>query len=764
MGMAAILCVATTWLTLAGDAAAQGARSAQLVQREGVGTALSELPQRRVRVSLKDMGANRPLTLRGVEGNASVDMSVRLDEIIDAATLHLNFTLSPALLPGLSHLKVFLNDELQQTLTFQKDQSGRLQGADVVLDPRFFGDFNRLRFQLIGHYTLDCESPEHSSLWANISNESYLDLSLRQLPLNNDLALLPAPFFDSRDNHRVVLPVVFAGQPSQGLLKASGSIATWIGALSAYRGSRFPVLHNALPDRHGVVLATNAARPDFLRELPPVEHPTLAVMAHPSRPGVKLLLVLGKDDAQVQRAADTLALGKAALSGERMRVTQLDYPARRAAYDAPRWISTERPVQLAELVQRIEELQVRGGMLNEAVRVNTRMAPDLFTWNANGVPLNLTYRYTPTNTSTGGSIDLSINDQFIRSFPLQSSENSVSANTSGNSTVMLPFFDDGTIQAKSDFKIPAFLIGGDNQLQFNFQIPPIDLGRCRSAQPPELRAAVDPQSTIDITGFFHYTAMPNMATFANSGFPFTKYADLAETAVVLPKKASTTEIELYLTALSRMAAATGYAGTRFQLLDSSQWEQARDHDVLLIASADHDDVLSRLGNNIPALIEAGKRAIRPLDQALGRWRELFNLESETNLVSQSGKTLLEGTGPLAAMAGFESPLNSGRTVIALSATDEATLGLLSEALNDTGKIQTLRGDLVLFRGAALESFRINPVYYVGDMPWWRKWWFYLHSHPTVLALFGIVSGLLLTFMVYVSLRAMARRRLGRGHG
>jgi hypothetical protein len=84
---------------------------------------------------------------------------------------------------------------------------------------------------------------------------------------------------------------------------------------------------------------------------------------------------------------------------------------------------------------------------------------------------------------------------------------------------------------------------------------------------------------------------------------------------------------------------------------------------------------------------------------------------------------------------------------------------IAAALVDPGKVQAMRGDLSLLRADAVESFRINPVYYVGDLPWWRQLWFALHSHPTLLALVGIVTGLLLSFIVFVGLRSMARRRL-----
>jgi hypothetical protein len=184
-----------------------------------------------------------------------------LDELVEAATLHLTFTFSPALLPELSHLEVLLNDEVLQTVPVDKTLAGKPQSIELALDPRYFTDYNRLRFKLIGHYTLECEFPTHSSLWASISNDSYLDLKLRQHPLRDDLALLPAPSRPARQppggRDRGDQP-----RPAPGVLKASGALASWLGTLAAYRGNHFQVLQNALPtDRHAVVLATNADRP-----------------------------------------------------------------------------------------------------------------------------------------------------------------------------------------------------------------------------------------------------------------------------------------------------------------------------------------------------------------------------------------------------------------------------------------------------------------------------------------------------------------------
>ena len=202
------------------------------------------------------------MTLRGVESEGSVGMGVRRDEVVESARLRLVFTFSPALLPALSHLKVLFSEELLQTLVLDKDKLGRAQTVELNIDPRYFTDYNRLRFQFIGHYTMECELPTHTSLWASISNESSLDLSLRKVPLRNDRPCCLCRFRSAGWPHRRVAGDFWCA--TQFGVGQGGWLGSRVdGVLAAYRGHKFPVLDNRLPPRHGVVLATNANRPAF---------------------------------------------------------------------------------------------------------------------------------------------------------------------------------------------------------------------------------------------------------------------------------------------------------------------------------------------------------------------------------------------------------------------------------------------------------------------------------------------------------------------
>ncbi len=195
---------------------------------------------RRQTLSFADLGALDPLQLRGTDGQNGVPFSVRGDEVVTAAVLHLIYSYSPALLPSISQLKVMINGEVAATLPVPRDQAGMLVARDVSIDPRFITEFNHLNVQLIGHYTQQCEDPSSSSLWATVSNASSLDLTYASLASKPDLAALPQPFFDRRDVRRLELPFVFAQKPSAQTLEAAGAVASWFGSLAGYRGAVFP--------------------------------------------------------------------------------------------------------------------------------------------------------------------------------------------------------------------------------------------------------------------------------------------------------------------------------------------------------------------------------------------------------------------------------------------------------------------------------------------------------------------------------------------
>lgn len=736
---------------------AQGATQPQvpisqpLTETQAISTALQPkgLAIHQVLQTFSELGQGEPVQLNGIDGYETIAFGLRQDQMVLKAKLRLRFSYSPSMIPDLSHIKVYLNDEVLATIPLPKDQAGFEQIREVELNSLYLTDFNRLKFQLIGHYTMDCEDVMHSSLWASISNKSELELTVQPLELHNDLAILPLPFFDFHDNRRLNLPFAFAGTPSFETLRASGMVASWFGGLASYRGARFPALLNQLPAGNAVVFVTNQERLESL-DLPTIDGPSIKLIDHPRQPGAKLLVILGRNGQELQKAASALVLGQAVLSGQTARIETVEYPPRRAAYDAPNWLPVDRPVKLGELVENPEQLEVRG-RLPRPLRVNVRVPADLMLWQNKGVPIDLKYRYTPPVADDNSTVNVSINNQFLQTMRLQPNER-----FGENDNLVIPLRHDDRALDHGDILIPALKVGSDNQLQFQFAFDYHKQGLCRSFQLDNVWAALEPNSVIDFSHFYHYSEMPNLSFFANSGFPYTKYADLAETAVILPKTPTATDIEVYLTSLGLMGKSTGMAGLRFELVSADHLDDMADRDLLVIDTAPNSELLQRWHGQIPVALGQEQRSFLA---NFTRWQAYRNLQRPTEHNLATDPSVVRTDGSLSLLVGFESPLKSGRSAIALTASDSSAADNLLFGLQDSGRVAHIGGDVAFFRGDQVESSRQGPIYYTGELPIWNWIWFHLAKYPMLLAMMGILSGVFVAFVSYAGLKKIAAQRL-----
>ena len=295
-------------------------------------------------------------------------------------------------------------------------------------------------------------------------------------------------------------------------------------------------------------------------------------------------------------------------------------------------------------------------------------------------------------------------------------------------------------------------------MKVNFEIPPTDEGKCRTTYLPGSQAAVDPDSTIDLTGLEHYATMPNLGFFADSGFPFTKYADLAETALIIPDVPRPEELEAALNTLGHFGASTGAAGTRLTVLPASKAKDAGDRDILVVATGTQAAPLADWGQSLPARIDSAQRSSPGLPQWMSASSEWFNRD-EPLQVPRSGWAQIQAQGAIGALLGFQSPLAKGRSVVALNATDPSVFESLTSTLTNPAKVQLVRGDLSLVRGDSVESYRVGEEYQVGELSWWRWTWYRLHEHPIVLGLLCVAGGLILALILFSIMRGIASRRL-----
>lgn len=708
---------------------------------------------RRTVLTFKQLGALDPLQLRGVQGENGVPFAVRADEVVTAATLHLRYTYSPALLPDLSHLKIIVNGETAATLPLPKAQAGMLLQRDIPIEPRLLTEFNHVNIQLIGHYTKACEDPASSTLWATVSNESALELTFASLPTRADLAQLPLPFFDRRDVRRLELPIVMPAQPDAGVLEAAGIVSSYFGSLAGYRGALFPAQIDQLPPTgNAVVFATSNAKPANVT-IPAIAGPTLSIVDRPANEHGKLLLVLGRDDAELETAATVLGIGQATLSGPTAVVSASEDIKPREPYDAPNWVPSDRPVRFGELAPA-RDLSV-SGYGADAVRITVRVAPDLFGWHSRGVPVDLRYRYTPRPAPDKSSLNVSVNNDFVQAIRIPAQ----SAVVSDLSRWFSRFLPDPSTTERRTVYIPPHLLASQAQLRFHFYYEMPKTGECAGAFIDNVEGAIDPRSTIDLSTYPHYMAMPDLAAFSTSGFPFTRMADLSQSAVVLPDQPSAIDYGMYFDLMGRMGDSTGYPVSGVVVTRAEQVDKFADKDLLVIGSPTNQPLFEKWKSFMP-YSRTDQASTFPISDIAFRlvdwWR---GAEHQEVRAPKRGEVSIVNDNSGSLMMGFESPLSSKRSVVAIVMSDSRASYDITRALMDPDLVSRFQGGLDVIHGRTVTPVSNGETYYIGSLPPVQYLRWAMAEHPWVLIICGAIAAVLFAALMYRTLRGIAARRL-----
>ena len=693
----------------------------------------------RAEQNLFDLGVTSTINLKGTDGFDTVYFSIPPNQVVKQASMHLYYHFSPSLIPAESHLKVMLNGTTFATLPVpQTPNNGTVIESNVVVPADLLVRNNQLTFELIGHYAQTCEDPTNSALWAQVDTNSSIAVAGDLLTLADDLKLLPLPFFDAQLARPPVVAIAFGAPPSLKALEAAGVVSSWFGVLGDYRAMRFPVSVGKLPTGNVVLIAEDpSALPPGLN-LSSVDAPTLAMRTNPVDPYGKVLVITGEDADQTLEAAQALATGWPGMTGTTAAVTNLDLPAKSNPDDAPRWHEQDSLGRVPIWTGPAEALEGDG---TSPMVAYYKIPPDLFFEDPQqNIKLHLDYRYNSIPIGSISSMQVESNDAYLGSVPLTPGKEA-SKETSVNLAIpvvnLRPF---------------------SNSMKIRLTFQQLRSGNCQATNPPNMMGAILKSSYIDLRGLPHWAAMPNLELFSNAGFPFTRYADLSQTKVVLPEEASPQEIETYLTMMGHFGAETGFPALRVTVAGPDALAQGADVDFLVIATGQSNGEVGRLASEMP--VTFGENSLKVQDTR-GFFSTFHNAwwKIRTSDVLPSGEIGTVGV-PDGLIEEIESPYASGRTVVLINMKNAATFEPMTKAFLEASQSSAVSGTVALLEGTRFESYRIgNNVYHVGVLPWWTALGLWFMQVPWMVDL--VVLAISFVFAIWIRgwLRAKARRRL-----
>jgi cellulose synthase (UDP-forming) len=408
----------------------------------------------------------------------------------------------------------------------------------------------------------------------------------------------------------------------------------------------------------------------------------------------------------------------------------------RKADDAPRWQMEGNRVPLWNY-NTTESLQSDG---NSPMVAYFRMPPDLFYGDRPNVLLHLDYRYNSIPIGPISSMQVELNDAYLGSMPLTPSH--------------AP-----TRQSSVNMGIPIVnLRPFSNSMKFDLTFQLLRSGACDTSSAGNLMGSILRSSYIDLDGLPHWAAMPNLELFSNAGFPFTRYADLSQTDVVLSEQPTPQEIETYVTLLGHFGAETGVPALLVTVSGPDALRSGADKDFLVIETGQENGQIGRLASAMPVTV--GENSLKVQDTR-GFFATFHNAWWKIRSSDDLNSGELDTTGvPDALIEEVESPYESGRTVVLVEMKGNANFDPMMTSFLESSQSSAVSGTVALLSGTRFESYRIgNNVYHVGVLPWWTALSLWFRQVPWMVDLAVLAISLIFAIWIRGWLRAKARRRL-----
>lgn len=504
-------------------------------------------------------------------------------ELTADPVLELRFEHSPQLLEDRSSLTVRLNERAVTSIELDRDNA--VGGAARIALPReLLDDYNKLTLLVTQHVTDECEDPFDPSLWTRISRDSLIRFTYTDLPVSGELLDYPFPIYDPLGYGPAELTLVSpVSELSPATVRALGVVGLSLGRLVGYHTVRVnpPVKRLAEAKTHALVIGTPAENP-MVEQL--VEQRSLAAgeglvatLTHPSDPALAVLVVTGRDEAGLLKAASALAGNDRypVLSGRSSRVrlaeTDTPPPSRRVPRPAP---ARDR-FTLDDL--GIPDQTVRG-FYAPPIRVPLTLEGDAVP-RLDGSRLELHYGYSAQLDTRLSTMEVRMNGVVLHSVALDD--------------------EDGEQDARLVVQLPQAVLEPANELEIIFHLFPVDFDPCRRVSDRMIWGTVFDSSEFTVRRD-RYAMVPDLGLLKYGLWPFTLEPERGATAVILGDKPGRGDAAAALQLAAELGRLSPWDAPEFELLTAAPGrldELSDRHAVLLVGESAH--------SSYDALVEAG---------------------------------------------------------------------------------------------------------------------------------------------------------------
>ena len=702
-------------------------------------------------ISVAQMGQPQGIMLSGGQLQGGVNFTLPVDQVITNARLVLNLKVSPAMATRNATMQLMLNGQPLGTVPLGAAESDTTR-FQLDIPAALLVSSNSFSFSINDGEAMQCQRDLTDKYSVTLLPDSRFELEGQQLDIGADLSHFPRPFFDAMQMTPATIAFAFGAKTSSDAVSAAALISSWLGIQADYRGVSFAALNDTLPEKNGILIGHPGETIGGLT-LPQTDQPTLQIIDNPANPVYKLLLIVGRDENALRTAAWRLTRGNFALQTASTAVEGQKIPVSQP-YDAPRWIPTDRPVKLSELIRKDQSMTVTG-IWHAPLRVAFRAAPDLFLWDGETIPLHIGYRF-PTESwidENRSWLSMTMNDTFLHNLPV---------NKQGALETLWHKVGGDARQEAFDMPLEPYMIYGDNQLSLYFNITPKADAPCSVLLNNNIKSRIDEDSWIDLSHTRHFSLLPNLSYFVGASFPFTRLADYSQTVLLLPENPTDTQIATLLDMAARSGNATGTALFNNRVVlgvptAGANLELLRTRDVLAVSGMGQHAFNQTLLKDSPFTSHDNTLGVRePTSwQKLQRW-----LAGDWTSDGVDADRYFSSNEAWRGFVSFRSPWSSDRLVVMALGSNDDQLSRLHGDLTSARINAGIRGDAAIITNEnGVRSFRVGPQFPRGEMPMQMMIVWYANQHSGLLAILGLLFSALSGLALYAWLKKRARKRL-----
>lgn len=741
-------------LDAAGQASHQDADAAPLFPHDDAAAYVrSDVIPYNSTLTVEAMGHKKGITINAGQKESGVTFNVPLDKVIVSAKLGLYVTLSDKQAEKGLQLDVKLNGQPLGTLPLN---SSEITNYELSIPAEFLAQENALTFESADE-EFNCRVDYTGNYRVILSPESFIAFEGYDLELGTDLSIFPLPFFDNFDPKKRTINMVVPKDLSPDILKGAAMMASYFGIESSYKGIDFKVSYDSLPETHVMIFAHPG------QQVAGIAMPSengVYIKDHPYKTGYKALFVIGSDDESFINAVATLTDGNIDAGTDSLKPRPHEF-APRKPYDAPYWIPTDRKVYLDELLHPGQSL-VTYGYWHDPVDLTFKAAPDLYQLYDGQGDLFLSYEFPLDRNldEMDSGLNIALSGNFIEKYPV---------NKRGLLENIWRLSGGDTRDDKRHIQIDPKQIYGDNNLEIYFDLRLKPSTACSVLRDPNVKSVVDDSSYLDLSNTKHFARMPNLTYFVGSSFPFSRYADLMHTTVVLPLDPSEAELKTLMDLAARSGDDTGVMTLNEEIcLGSEVFSQSpdllADKDFLVIATLPHRELIEGILDDSPFYFNGGD--LNVYDYGVfstrgGMFKALQRLFSgDFRPENTDANRYVRTSRAWRGFMSFLSPFNNDHVAVVVTATDDTELTRLSTDLASEGISRNIGGDLTVISGdSKVVKYNVGDYVYAGNVSTVFKIITFAGEHVFWLCLTSFITLIILSFIICNLLRRRARLRL-----